>query len=114
MAELNYTKGEWEVMKWLGERRGYNVLSQTNGLIASIPMNVGLEHTMVEAQANAQLISASPNMYEALKKIQEWLMFDKEITGKDVELYNAQFIKANNLTIKVLAKAEGKKEAHHE
>ena len=51
---------------------------------------------------------AFDDMYKALKKIQEWLMFDEELAGKDVGFYNEQFIKANNLTIKALAKAEGK------
>ncbi len=43
-------------------------------------------------------------MWEALKQIQKWLLLTGEIT--DDGIWNEQFIKANNLTAKVLAKIE--------
>ncbi len=65
---MNYTKGEWKVTQWI-EKHGFNVFSETGGFVASVPMNVGLEHTMIEAGANAHLIAAAPDMYEALKAL---------------------------------------------
>jgi len=49
---------------------------------------------------------AAPDMYEALKKIQKWLLFDVKIT--DPNNWNEQFVKANDLTAKALAKALAK------
>ncbi len=45
-------------------------------------------------------------LYEALKSIQEWLLEPYEIGGGQAEFANKQFVKANNLVVKVLAKAE--------
>ena len=64
----DYTKGEWKVTKWL-QKYGFNVFSEEGGFVASVPMNVGLEHTMIEAEANAHLIAAAPKLYEACKEL---------------------------------------------
>ena len=62
-----YTKGEWKVAEH-NDKRGFNIFAD-DGFVASVPMNVGLRHTMRECQANAQLISSAPALYEALKQI---------------------------------------------
>lgn len=61
---MHYTKGEWKVTKW-NKGFGFNVFAD-EGFVASVPLGTGLIHTMVETQANANLISAAPDMYEAL------------------------------------------------
>jgi len=63
---MNYTKGEWEVTQW-SAKHGFNVFSE-NGFICSVPLG-SPPHTMVETEANAQLIASAPDMYEALKEI---------------------------------------------
>ncbi len=54
-----------------------------------------------EAKANAQLIAAAPNMYEALKELEYCIMNINSIEGAR---HRASVINAN----KALAKAEGK------
>jgi hypothetical protein len=59
------------------------------------------------AERNRKISAAAPEMYEALKAIQEWLLFETPINAPDI--WNKQFIKANNLTAKVLASIDGGK-----
>ncbi|KKN64730.1 hypothetical protein LCGC14_0488620 [marine sediment metagenome] len=63
-----FTEGEWKPTKWL-QGRGFNVFSEEGGFVASVPMNVGLEHTIMEAAANANLIASSPRMASLLQKL---------------------------------------------
>jgi len=63
---MEYTKGEWKIIQW-AESHGFNVFSEEGGFVASIPMNVGLEHTMIEAKANAHLIASAPRMAKLLE-----------------------------------------------
>jgi hypothetical protein len=60
-----------------------------------------------EAEANARLIAAAPEMLAALKSINEWLLFG-EILSNPNDVYLKQFITANNLAVAAIAKAEGK------
>jgi len=101
---MNYTKGEWEALPW-NVGHGFNVFAQ-NTFIAKVPLDTA-PHTMNETRDNANLIAAAPDMYETLKTIQKWLLDDEQII-EGSQLYNQMFVKANNLTIKALSKAEGK------
>ena len=83
---MEYTKGEWKV-----ENFGERVLDERGDTIA-----VMMKMMRAEALANAQLISAAPELYEAVKQA----LLDIDRTGYTkvhhiVELQNA------------LAKAEG-------
>jgi len=98
------TKGEWKVYE--SPFAPAVIIDRPRRLIATCHLEVGSEG-MAEATANAHLIAAAPDMYEALKQIQKWLLVDGELDRKD--LYNQQFIKANDLTAKAIAKAEGVK-----
>jgi len=59
-----------------------------------------------EAEANARLIAAAPDMLKALKAIQEWLLSDCPV--KPERFWNEKFVKANNLTAEAIAKVEGR------
>ena len=96
---LNYTKGEWEVM--YDSVHGYSI---GNGEVTLATLT-----TLLEEQANARLIAAAPELYEALKQIQRWLLEGTEIEGGKAKLFNTQFVKANNLTVRAIAKVEGGK-----
>ena len=96
---MDYTKGEWKAIQW-NEDYGFNVFSD-DGFVASVPMDKGLKHTMIEAKANALLISAAPDMYEACKQIKNYLL---QRPAKTSELWELLTI-VDKLTIK----AEGKK-----
>jgi hypothetical protein len=62
-----------------------------------------------EAKANALLIAAAPEMYDALQAITGWLMRDESGTLlDDSHCWNEDFRKALELTKKSLAKAEGR------
>jgi len=52
---MEYTKGEWKITEW-NDKRGFNIFTY-DAFIASVPLS----------QANANLISAAPDIYEALK-----------------------------------------------
>jgi hypothetical protein len=58
--KMNYTKGDWEV-------DGLLIRAFGHGIIASCPK--AADDDISEIIANANLISASPDMYEALKAI---------------------------------------------
>lgn len=51
-------------------------------------------------------VNCFPEMLEALKAIQEWLLSDCPV--KPEKFWNENFVKANNLTAAVIAKAEGR------
>jgi len=88
MADLNYTKGEWKTYKW---EEGFRLESNTGENIAY----------SIIGEANAHLISAAPEMYEALTEIystcRQFLLLPQN---------NSTMIKSG----KALAKAEGKEE----
>jgi hypothetical protein len=59
---MNYTKGEW---KYEHEYRYHNVVA-IDGNTKSTVVQCG---TLENSEANAHLIAAAPEMYEALKEI---------------------------------------------
>ena len=89
MADLNYTKGKWKVegtnIIRAGGRRGLYTIAR-----AYDPDNSPLQTPI--ALANARLIAAAPDMYEALRDVQAGI--DHWTLRKRIDL--------------ALAKAEGK------
>ncbi len=86
---VNFTKGEWIV------EDTFRILDENNrGIAHSLKSNFG------EAKANAHLIAAAPEMYEACKIALEFFVaydiHNKGISGLSLQLREA------------LAKAEGK------
>lgn len=61
-----FTKGEWTSFIW-DTKRGFNIFCEKD-FIASVPLGI-YPRTMIEAEANANLISAAPNLYEALRQL---------------------------------------------
>ena len=89
---MDYTKGEWQVElfnKDRGEQGGYFV---GNGEIPIATMT-----SVPEIKANAQLISAAPELYEAVRQA----LIDIDRTGYTKVPHIVEMQKA-------LAKAEGK------
>jgi len=82
---MNYTKGEWRYTIIGLESK---VVDERLGIIA----HVSERNSLAEIEANAYLISAAPDMYEALKEA-----FEKS-HNPEVEI----------ILMKALAKAEGK------
>ncbi len=102
-----YTKGEWKARKLLPDRWGiisreaweittpeYDVVAQ---IISSAP---------IRKEADAQLIAAAPDMYEALKKAKETI----KLWHSTPEFVWRAYQVSPEMTIinKALAKAEGK------
>ncbi len=77
---MNYTKGEWKVTK------GFKVVA---GIKSAQAVADVFGETAKEVEANAHLIAAAPDMYEALKALPEQVKWIPEVA-------------------KALAKAEGK------
>ena len=65
---MNYTKGKWTVSYngRIEDREHFSVTTDTIQVAEVHPRRDGKE-----AEANARLISAAPDMYEALKQAQE-------------------------------------------
>jgi hypothetical protein len=98
---MNYSKGEWV-------RDGYNI--EVQGTHRGI-CTTGLYHddkpdTRRENVANSLLISAAPDMYEALKKF-EMAISNFDILAKGLPA-QIEMGSAIELAKKAIAKAEGK------
>ena len=107
MNEEKFTPGPWVAYPHL-RRRNHTEISADNLPVISIASVYGVKN---QKMANARLIAAAPDMYEALKKLKECLenFFGK--TEKDFfedcdngELY---FAREYNYACNVLKKARG-------
>lgn len=97
MAE--YTKGSWEVIP-----SASHVISSDGEGICKFESKHGMYDNY---RANAQLISAAPEMYEALR----WLLFLRSGISKggdDFHVTEEEWNDAWNSAINALAKAEGR------
>jgi len=89
---MNYTKGEWQIIEGdncyiIGDERSYT--------ICKVPF-------YKEAEANANLIAATPNQNQALTEIDQWLIDHPDISD------NPQLHIIHIHIRDALAKAEGK------
>ena len=90
---MNITKGEWKVLA----HKGLPI-----EVIATLDDSTGLGVATINprnAEANANLIAASPDLYEALKEI--W-------TSTAPKCHDSYIKAINDICGKALAKAEGK------
>lgn len=98
---MNYTQGDWKIEEVITDQP---IITAGGKDIAEV-LSYGYEETL----ANAHLIAAAPDMYEALKKIQDLL---KSMCGWNEELglgtTNQYLLSAFTFTQKALAKAEGR------
>jgi hypothetical protein len=89
---MNYTKGKWYTIS------GGFVDAITNG--TTIPIEVATIHGENQ-EGDAQLISAAPDMYEALKEVIDLTLFTDKIENVDWQKFRRHAVNALN-------KAEGK------
>jgi len=79
MADLNYTKGKWEI-------EGCNIQTANGRTIALAYDPDRPYHETPIALANARLIAAAPDMYKALKEIitdlEGWNKYDQRFLEK--------------------------------
>lgn len=95
---MNYTKGSWYIEENdENEEIGPYRIESQSVTIAGDVSGIG-----IEAQANASLISAAPDMYEALKQALKIIEAEPEACG--IYKANAQLIK------NAILKAEGRTE----
>ena len=97
---MNYTKGEWSI-SYGGEVEGrerYAVTTNTTEIC-----QLRAKKDPKEIEANAYLISAAPDMYEALKTVREQVA---NFLYPKVKLLSSKELIV--LMDKALAKAEGK------
>jgi len=94
---MNYTKGEWQIhpnfYKFIAVRE--------DGLFTTIAVTEEIHGDKEMARANAHLISAAPDMYEALRD----LMFQFAVA---VEQPHSVDTRIYNQAEQALAKAEGR------
>ena len=108
---MNNTKGEWKVTDsafsrfttYRGKRQGGRTFVTTALNLNQVAEAQG--DTQEEAEANAHLIAAAPDMYEALKALLRWaeLSYTND-TGEWADENDPTIV----LTKKAIAKAEGK------
>ena len=70
---MNYTKGEWKVIpmvqkEWDIEIKHYCIVGTINGIAERTVADVGEWKDRPNAEIDAHLISAAPELYEALKE----------------------------------------------
>jgi len=98
---MNYTKGEWKVKQPKGKAGeffdGFTLSVEGDKLLIALCDRKGWDNKQ-QRLANANLIAAAPDMYEALKEmLVDWQSGDIEINSATRELID-----------KALAKVEGK------
>ncbi len=94
---MKHTPGKWIA--------GGLTVRSDNGIICICPTPQA--GGTFDCSQNTTLIAAAPEMYEALKSINEWLLDCGEpIERRD--LWNTEFLKAHDLAAAAIAKAEGK------
>lgn len=97
-SETGFTKGPWDYSGTVEDHRGNPCVTDADNLVVAVALDDGKEAE--ECEANARLISAAPDLYEALKHARDELgQYEMERSG---EQYNSQRIN------EALSKAEGK------
>ncbi len=96
---MNYTKGEWKVAENTGVIVHNGLMIAHVALDDSLPIKEGIS----QRQANANLIAATPDMYETLKNARALL--DAQVPRHPDDPILASQIEEFD---KALAKAEGK------
>lgn len=76
--------------------------------IAYIVHEVGQDHEDDQGERIARLIAAAPEMLKALKQIKKWLLMGDQVISNKNGIYLSAFVKAHNLAIEAIAKAEVK------
>jgi len=105
MAELKYTKGAWElndvnVQEVGGECRHIFIIGGKDSPMRGRTIaDVGCWKDRINPEADARLIAAAPDLYEALKELSQYIQFNMgnacpvyekamkaltEVEGKDV------------------------------
>lgn len=112
-SPAKFTPGPWRVEEggsikatWKDTGDDIQVASMNRTHWDTANSNGRNEKLARESVANARLIAAAPDMYEALLAIREWLLFT-ETTDKANRAYLESFVRANNLANIAITKAEG-------
>ena len=93
---MDYTKGEWGVANI--PSLGWTVSSEERYPIVRL-------HGYPEAEANANLIAAAPDMYELLRETGRYLSVNYDEKGKQFYYIDQEWF---DKRAELLAKAEGK------
>jgi hypothetical protein len=102
---MEYTKGTWK-LQWKARGNDIEAIIKPgeNALVATTWFGEQYRIHEAESIANAHLIAAAPDMYEALKAVVEMLDPFKTEVQKALMLHE----KVEILILKALTKAEGK------
>ena len=104
---MNYTKGEWKVREYDEGTRpfidGFSLAVQSPKLVVALCDKDSWDNKK-QRLANANLIAAAPDMYEALKEL-IWVLGEQ---GDELAHANIAYVKEWNLGKQALAKAEGR------
>ncbi len=92
-----YTQGPWKILTATSHSRGV-FGGPHDSLIATVQSGAGL-NVPTEIDANAHLIAAAPDLFDACRAFVEWYNVDSTEQKRDDAFYAAQA---------ALAKAEGR------
>lgn len=105
---MDYTKGEWKVYKFDDIQRidvvAEDKMNFYNGIVANIVGEKSLSYD--ERKVNAHLISAAPDMYEALKLLKD-PQNQVEVTPLGYAIFRLSKEKVEQIA-RAIEKAEGK------
>ena len=108
---MKYTSGKWEVTKWASHNDIH--VSVNEGSYMSFVCNCGNPiadslPTNPDAEANACLIAAAPEMYEALKDLVTKYIINPGTEHEFVSFMEIGVPKEWDIARQAIAKAEGK------
>lgn len=84
---MRYTKGEWKVIHQYKLQQPYTVYTTINGLIYDIAdVYIAVPNLPEGTEANANLIAAAPDMYEACKVINDYVPYNSSPKQDEAKL----------------------------
>ncbi len=98
MKDLKHTKGPWELMGSVSTSNQTNIYADENKVVASVAGYEFYKCTIEEAQANANLIAAAPDLLDACITLINEYESKGQLLGLDVNIFREAIKKSHRIT----------------